>query len=132
MKYIIVCGGVMSGIGKGVTAASLGRLLKFYGYSVTCIKIDPYLNIDAGTISPYEHGECFVLDDGTECDLDLGTYERFLDIKLTGKHNLTSGKIYQHILNKERKGDYLGQTVQIIPHITDEIKIWIKQTKNLL
>lgn len=131
MKYIVVCGGVMSGIGKGVTASSLGRLLKFYGYSVTCIKIDPYLNIDAGTMSPYEHGECFVLDDGTECDLDLGTYERFLDINLTGSHNITSGKIYKKVLKKERKGKYLGQTVQIVPHICNGIKEEIKKTASI-
>ena len=126
MKYIFVCGGVMSGIGKGVTAASLAVFLKFQGHKVTMIKIDPYLNIDAGTMSPYEHGECFVLDDGTECDLDLGTYERFLDIQLTGDHNLTGGKLLQRILRAERQGDYLGKTVQIVPHMTDAIQRWIQ------
>jgi CTP synthase len=127
MKYIVVCGGVMSGVGKGVTAASLAVFLKFYGYRVTMIKIDPYLNVDAGTMSPYEHGECFVLDDGTECDLDLGTYERFLDVQLTGDHNLTGGKLLQHILKAERRGDYLGRTVQMVPHMTDAIVDWIQR-----
>lgn len=127
MKYIVVCGGVMSGIGKGVTAASLAVFLKFYGYKVTMIKIDPYLNVDAGTMSPYEHGECFVLDDGTECDLDLGTYERFLDVHLTGDHNMTGGKLMQRILQSERRGDYLGKTVQVVPHMTDAIQNWIQE-----
>jgi len=122
MKYIVVTGGVMSGLGKGITAASIGRLLKNMGYGVTAIKIDPYINIDAGTMSPYQHGEVFVLKDGSEVDLDLGNYERFLDVELTCDHNITTGKVYRSVIEKERKGEYLGQTVQIIPHITNEIK----------
>ncbi|XP_074574558.1 uncharacterized protein LOC141831008 isoform X1 [Curcuma longa] len=113
MKYVLVTGGVVSGLGKGVTASSIGLLLKECGLRVTAIKIDPYLNTDAGTMSPFEHGEVFVLDDGGEVDLDLGNYERFLDIKLTSDNNITTGKIYQHVINKERKGDYLGKTVQV-------------------
>jgi len=131
MKYIVVTGGVMSGIGKGITASSLGVLLQFYGFTVTAIKIDPYFNIDAGTMSPFEHGECYVLADGGECDLDLGNYERFLDITLTKDHNITSGKINQKVTTRERMGQYLGQTVQVIPHVTDEIKTWIKQTATI-
>jgi len=122
MKYIVVTGGVMSGLGKGITAASVGRILKNKGYEITAIKIDPYINIDAGTMSPYQHGEVFVLKDGGEVDLDLGNYERFLDSELTRDHNITTGKVYQSVIEKERHGDYLGKTVQIIPHITDEIK----------
>jgi CTP synthase len=122
MKYIIVTGGVMSGLGKGITAASIGRILKNKGFNVTAIKIDPYINIDAGTMSPYQHGEVFVLKDGGEVDLDLGNYERFLDIELTREHNITTGQVYQTVIEKERRGDYLGKTVQIIPHITNEIK----------
>ena len=112
----------MSGLGKGITAASAGRLLINRGYNVTAIKIDPYINIDAGTMNPFQHGEVFVLKDGAEVDLDLGNYERFLDVELTGDHNITTGKIYKSVIEKERRGDYLGKTVQIIPHITDEIK----------
>ncbi|XP_048468872.1 CTP synthase 1-like [Rhincodon typus] len=112
MKYILVTGGVISGIGKGIIASSIGTILKSCGLHVTSIKIDPYINIDAGTFSPYEHGEVFVLDDGGEVDLDLGNYERFLDIRLTRDNNITTGKIYQSVINKERKGDYLGKTVQ--------------------
>lgn len=122
MKYIVVTGGVMSGLGKGITAASIGRILKNKGFKVTAIKIDPYINIDAGTMSPYQHGEVFVLKDGAEVDLDLGNYERFLDIELTGEHNITTGQVYKTVIEKERRGDYLGKTVQIIPHITNEIK----------
>ncbi len=122
MKYIFVTGGVISGLGKGTTAASLGRLLVSRGYRVTAIKIDPYLNTDAGTMNPFEHGEVFVLDDGGEVDLDLGTYERFLDTSLSSDHNITTGKIYFRVISKERKGAYLGKTVQIIPHVTNEIK----------
>jgi CTP synthase len=122
MRYIVVTGGVMSGLGKGITAASAGRLFINRGYNVTAIKIDPYINIDAGTMNPFQHGEVFVLKDGAEVDLDLGNYERFLDIELTGDHNITTGKIYKSVIEKERRGDYLGKTVQIIPHITDEIK----------
>lgn len=121
-KYIFVTGGVVSGLGKGITAASLGRLLKNRGYKVTNQKFDPYINVDPGTMSPYEHGEVFVTDDGAETDLDLGHYERFTDVNLTKNSSVTSGKIYQAVLDKERKGDYLGKTVQVIPHITNEIK----------
>ncbi len=122
MKYIFVTGGVISGLGKGTTAAALGRLLVARGFHVTAIKIDPYLNIDAGTMNPFEHGEVFVMDDGGEVDLDLGTYERFLGVSLSKEHNITTGKIYLSVINKERDGAYLGKTVQIIPHITNEIK----------
>lgn len=128
MKYIFVTGGVISGLGKGTTAAALGRLLVSRGFKVTAIKIDPYLNIDAGTMNPFEHGEVFVMDDGGEVDLDLGTYERFLDVSLSREHNITTGKIYQSVINKERNGVYLGKTVQIIPHITNEIKHRITDT----
>lgn len=121
-KYIFVTGGVVSGLGKGITAASLGRLLKNRGYKVTNQKFDPYINVDPGTMSPYEHGEVFVTDDGAETDLDLGHYERFTDENLTKNSSVTSGKIYQSVINKERRGDYLGKTVQVIPHITNEIK----------
>ncbi|MDY6984869.1 MAG: CTP synthase (glutamine hydrolyzing) [Candidatus Thermoplasmatota archaeon] len=125
-RYIIVTGGVVSGLGKGVTTASIGRLILGAGYSVTALKIDPYLNCDAGTMNPVEHGEVFVLDDGGEIDLDLGNYERFLDVDLTKDHNLTTGAVYREVISKERKGKYLGHTVQIIPHITDHIKNHIK------
>ncbi|XP_015579550.1 CTP synthase [Ricinus communis] len=127
MKYVLVTGGVVSGLGKGVTASSIGVLLKACGLRVTSIKIDPYLNTDAGTMSPFEHGEVFVLDDGGEVDLDLGNYERFLDIKLTRDNNITTGKIYQTVIDRERKGDYLGRTVQVVPHITDAIQDWIER-----
>lgn len=121
-KYIFVTGGVVSGLGKGITAASLGRLLKARGKKVTLQKFDPYINIDPGTMSPYQHGEVFVTDDGAETDLDLGHYERFIDEKLNKYSNVTTGKVYWSVLNKERKGDYLGATVQVIPHITNMIK----------
>lgn len=121
-KYIFVTGGVVSGLGKGITAASLGRLLKNRGYKVTIQKFDPYINIDPGTMSPYQHGEVFVTEDGAETDLDLGHYERFIDENLTQYSNITTGKIYWSVLNKERKGEYLGATVQVIPHITNTIK----------
>ncbi|WVZ99676.1 hypothetical protein U9M48_044939 [Paspalum notatum var. saurae] len=127
MKYVLVTGGVVSGLGKGVTASSIGVVLKACGLRITSIKIDPYLNTDAGTMSPFEHGEVFVLDDGGEVDLDLGNYERFLDIKLTRDNNITTGKIYQSVIDKERRGDYLGKTVQVVPHITDEIQEWIER-----
>ncbi|MGQ4808021.1 CTP synthase [Candidatus Entotheonellaceae bacterium PAL068K] len=126
-KYIIVTGGVMSGVGKGVCIASLSHLLQQAGFSVSTIKIDGYLNLDAGTLNPYRHGETFVLDDGTECDLDLGTYERFLDTTLNSLNYMTSGKIYSRILAKERRGEYLGRDVQIVPHVTGEIKYLIRQ-----
>lgn len=127
MKYIVVTGGVMSGLGKGITAASIGRILKNKGFQVTAVKIDPYINIDAGTMSPFQHGEVFVLKDGAEVDLDLGNYERFLDIELTRDHNITTGQVYQTVIEKERRGDYLGKTVQIIPHVTNEIKERIRK-----
>ncbi|XP_078168921.1 CTP synthase family protein [Carex rostrata] len=127
MKYVLVTGGVVSGLGKGVTASSIGVVLKACGLRVTSIKIDPYLNTDAGTMSPFEHGEVFVLDDGGEVDLDLGNYERFLDLKLTRDNNITTGKIYQSVINKERRGDYLGKTVQVVPHITDAIQECIER-----
>ncbi|KAK0161421.1 hypothetical protein PV327_009892 [Microctonus hyperodae] len=127
MKYILVTGGVISGVGKGVIASSFGTILKNCGIHVTSIKIDPYINIDAGTFSPYEHGEVYVLDDGGEVDLDLGNYERFLDITLHKDNNITTGKIYQHVINKERHGSYLGKTVQVVPHITDAIQEWVEK-----
>ncbi|MDD3310412.1 MAG: CTP synthase [Dysgonamonadaceae bacterium] len=125
-KYIFVTGGVVSSLGKGIIAASLGKLLQSRGYSVTIQKLDPYINVDPGTLNPYEHGECFVTVDGHEADLDLGHYERFLNIQTTRENNVTTGRIYQTVIQKERRGDYLGRTVQIIPHITDEIKRNIK------
>ena len=121
-KFVFVTGGVVSGLGKGITAASLGRLLKGRGYSVNVLKFDPYINVDPGTMSPYQHGEVFVTDDGAETDLDLGHYERFMDISLSSLNNVTTGKIYKSVIDKERRGDYLGGTVQVIPHITNEIK----------
>lgn len=125
-KYIFVTGGVISSLGKGIISASLGKLLKARGYKVTIQKLDPYINIDPGTLNPYEHGECYVTVDGHEADLDLGHYERFLNTPTYRDNNITTGRIYQNVINKERKGDYLGKTVQIIPHITDEIKRNIK------
>ncbi|MBR1780849.1 MAG: CTP synthase, partial [Oscillospiraceae bacterium] len=122
VKYIFVTGGVVSGLGKGITAASLGRLLKERGFKVTNQKLDPYLNVDPGTMSPYQHGEVFVTDDGAETDLDLGHYERFTDENLTVNSSVTSGKVYWNVLNRERQGEYLGGTIQVIPHITNEIK----------
>ena len=121
-KFVFVTGGVVSGLGKGITAASLGRLLKNRGYKVTSQKLDPYINVDPGTMSPYEHGEVFVTDDGAETDLDLGHYERFIDENLTENSSITSGKIYSEVIERERRGDYLGKTVQVIPHITNAIK----------
>ncbi|MFD1675837.1 CTP synthase [Alicyclobacillus fodiniaquatilis] len=126
-KYIFVTGGVVSGLGKGITAASLGRLLKNRGLQVTIQKFDPYINVDPGTMSPYQHGEVFVTDDGAETDLDLGHYERFIDINLSQANNVTSGRIYWSVISKERRGDYLGGTVQVIPHVTNEIKERIMQ-----
>ena len=125
-KYIFVTGGVVSSLGKGIIAASLGKLLQARGFRVTIQKLDPYINIDPGTLNPYEHGECYVTVDGQETDLDLGHYERFLGVETHRENNITTGRIYQNVINKERKGDYLGKTVQIIPHITDEIKENIK------
>lgn len=129
MKYILVSGGNISGLGKGTCSSSLGHLLQLRGHKVTMIKIDPYLNIDAGTMNPYEHGEVFVTDDGTETDLDIGNYERFLNIRLSSKNNITTGKIYKNVLEKEREGKYLGETVQIVPHITNEILLQIESIK---
>jgi len=126
-KFIFVTGGVMSGLGKGITAASTGRLLANAGFDVTAVKVDPYLNVDAGTMNPYEHGEVYVLKDGGEVDLDLGNYERFLGIDMTSDHNVTTGKTYQSVIDAERAGDYLGKTVQIIPHVTDDIKRRIRE-----
>nr|CAG4650086.1 EOG090X04HX [Sida crystallina] len=131
MKYILVTGGVISGIGKGVIASSIGTILKHCGLHVTSIKIDPYINIDAGTFSPFEHGEVFVLDDGGEVDLDLGNYERFLDVTLHRDNNITTGKIYQQVIDRERRGDYLGKTVQVVPHITDSIQEWVENVAKI-
>ena len=122
MKYIFLTGGVVSSLGKGLTAASLGTLLEARGLKVALQKFDPYLNVDPGTMSPFQHGEVYVLDDGAETDLDLGHYERFTHSELTQFNNLTSGRVYLTVLEKERRGDYLGKTVQVIPHVTDEIK----------
>lgn len=129
-KYIFVTGGVVSGLGKGITAASLGRLLKSRGLKVAAQKLDPYINVDPGTMSPYQHGEVYVTEDGAETDLDLGHYERFIDENLNQYSNLTSGKVYWNVLNKERRGEYLGSTVQVIPHITNEIKDFVYRVGN--
>jgi CTP synthase len=129
-KYVIVTGGVVSSLGKGVAAASLGRLLKSQGFSVALLKLDPYINVDPGTMNPFQHGEVFVTDDGAETDLDLGHYERFLDQSLSRDNNVTSGQIYHHVISMERRGDYLGGTVQVIPHITDEIKDRIRRVSD--
>lgn len=131
MKYVLITGGVISGVGKGVISSSVGAILKGCGLNVTSIKIDPYLNIDAGTFSPYEHGEVYVLDDGGEVDLDLGNYERFLDIKLHRDNNLTTGKVYQKVIEKERRGDYLGKTVQVVPHVTNAVQEWIEKVSQV-
>ncbi|KAI1484430.1 CTP synthase N-terminus-domain-containing protein [Biscogniauxia mediterranea] len=131
MKYVLVSGGVISGIGKGIIASSSGLLLKTTGLKVTAIKIDPYLNVDAGTLGPLEHGECFVLKDGGESDLDLGNYERYLGLNLTNENNITTGKIYKAVIERERKGDYLGRTVQVVPHITDAIQDWIQRVARI-
>ena len=121
-KYIFVTGGVTSSLGKGIVSASLAKLLQARGFNVTIQKLDPYINVDPGTLNPYEHGECYVTEDGAETDLDLGHYERFLNISTSQNNNVTTGKIYQSVINKERRGDYLGKTVQVVPHITNEIK----------
>ncbi|THH07890.1 hypothetical protein EW145_g3073 [Phellinidium pouzarii] len=130
-KYIVVSGGVVSGIGKGVIASSTGLLLKMAGFKVTAIKIDPYMNIDAGTMAPTEHGEVYVLNDGGEVDLDLGNYERYLDVTLSRNNNITTGKIYREVIERERKGDYLGKTVQIVPHVTNAIQDWIERVSKI-
>jgi len=124
--FIFITGGVMSSVGKGITTASIAKILQVRGLSVTAIKIDPYLNVDAGTMNPYQHGEVYVTADGGETDLDLGHYERFLDVELSKNHNITSGQVYLSVINNERKGSYLGQTVQLIPHVTNEIKARIR------
>ena len=129
-KYVFITGGVVSGLGKGITASALGRLLKNRGYKVINQKFDPYINVDPGTMSPYQHGEVFVTADGTETDLDLGHYERFIDEELNYTSNITTGKIYKTVIDKERKGDYLGATVQIVPHITNEIKNKVYEAAN--
>ena len=121
-KYIFVTGGVVSGLGKGVTAAAIGRLLRSRGVTVAVQKLDPYLNVDPGTMSPYQHGEVFVTNDGAETDLDLGHYERFTGVDVTRSSNVTSGQIYHEVISRERRGDYLGGTIQVIPHVTNEIK----------
>ena len=126
-KYIIVYGTVISGLGKGILGSSLCKLLQYKGLKVAPVKFDGYLNQDAGTLNPFRHGEVFVLDDGTESDMDLGTYERFLNNNITKDNYLTNGKLFQSILNKERKGDYLGRDVQVIPHVTGEIKLFLRQ-----
>jgi len=125
-KFIFVTGGVLSSLGKGLAAASIGSLLESRGLKISLLKLDPYINVDPGTMNPFQHGEVFVTDDGTETDLDLGHYERFVNVRLTADHNFTTGKIYNSVITKERRGDYLGGTVQVIPHITDEIKNSIK------
>ena len=121
-RFIFVTGGVVSSLGKGIASASLGALLESRGLSVTILKLDPYINLDPGTMSPFQHGEVFVTEDGSETDLDLGHYERFLTSKMSKSNNFTTGQVYEEVLRKERRGDYLGGTVQVIPHITDEIK----------
>ena len=125
-KFIFVTGGVVSSLGKGIISASIGKLLQARGYKITIQKFDPYINIDPGTLNPYEHGECYVTVDGMETDLDLGHYERFTDIKTTKANSLTTGRIYKAVIDKERRGDYLGKTIQVVPHITDEIKRNVK------
>src|SRR6188768_1032331 len=125
-KFVFVTGGVVSSLGKGIAAASLAAILASRGVRVTNLKLDPYINVDPGTMSPFQHGEVFVTDDGAETDLDLGHYERFADVRMTKRNNFTTGQIYESVIRKERRGDYLGGTVQVIPHITDEIKGWIR------
>src|SRR6202046_3865833 len=126
-RFVFITGGVVSSLGKGIVAASLGRLLRARGLTVTIVKLDPYLNVDPGTMSPYQHGEVFVTEDGAETDLDLGHYERFINVDLSRMNNVTPGWIYTSVLEKERRGDYLGGTVQMIPHVTNEIKNFILQ-----
>ena len=125
-KYVFVTGGVVSSLGKGIAAASLAALLESRGIKVTMLKLDPYINVDPGTMNPFQHGEVFVTEDGAETDLDLGHYERFISAKMSKLNNFTTGQIYESVIKKERRGDYLGGTVQVIPHITDEIKLHIK------
>src|SRR5690348_16739265 len=125
-KFVFVTGGVVSSIGKGLASASVGALLEARGLRVTLVKLDPYINVDPGTMSPYQHGEVFVTDDGAETDLDLGHYERFTSVRMTRANNFTTGRIYESVISKERRGEYLGATVQVIPHITDEIKARVR------
>jgi CTP synthase len=127
-KYVFVTGGVVSSLGKGIAAASIGALFEAHGLKVTLMKCDPYINVDPGTMSPFQHGEVYVTDDGAETDLDLGHYERFTNVVTSRKNNLTTGRVYQSVIEKERRGDFLGSTVQVIPHITDEIKAAIRAT----
>jgi CTP synthase len=127
-RYIIVLGSLMSGLGKGIVTSSIGKLLQTKGLKVSPIKFDGYLNVDCGTMNPFRHGEVFVLDDGTECDMDFGTYERFLNVDLNGNNSITGGKLFRNIIEKERKGGFLGRDVQIVPHLTDEIKSWVRRT----
>ena len=122
VKFIFITGGVLSSVGKGIVTSSIGKMLQVRGFKVTAIKIDPYVNVDAGTMNPYMHGEVYVTDDGGETDLDLGWYERFLDLNLSKENNITTGQIYQTVIEKERRGDFLGRCVQIVPHVTNEIK----------
>src|SRR5437868_8138483 len=126
-KIIFVTGGVVSGVGKGVTVASIGRLLKSRGISVAAMKLDPYLNVDQGTMNPYQHGECFVTDDGAKTDLDLGHYERIIDVNLSCDYNVTTGQVYSSVISHEHRGDYLGGTIQVIPHVTNEIKATVRR-----
>ena len=126
-KFVFVTGGVVSSLGKGISAASLGAILESRNLTITMLKLDPYINVDPGTMSPFQHGEVFVTDDGAETDLDLGHYERFISSKMTKKNNFTTGQIYDSVIKKERRGEYLGKTVQVIPHITDEIKLHIRE-----
>ena len=126
-KYVFVTGGVVSSLGKGIAAASLGAILESRGIKVTHLKLDPYINVDPGTMSPFQHGEVFVTEDGAETDLDLGHYERFTHAKMGRRNNFTTGQIYESVIKKERRGEYLGRTVQVIPHITDEIKLFVKR-----
>ena len=125
-KFIFVTGGVVSSLGKGIASASLAAILESRGINITLLKLDPYINVDPGTMSPFQHGEVFVTEDGAETDLDLGHYERFVNAKMTKRNNFTTGQIYESVIKKERRGDYLGGTVQVIPHITDEIKSFIR------
>ena len=130
-KYIFVTGGVVSSVGKGIAVASIGRILKSRGITVSVQKLDPYLNVDPGTMSPYQHGEVFVTEDGAETDLDLGHYERFIDVDLTQASNVTSGQIYSAVIASERRGDFLGGTIQVVPHVTNEIKKRIREVSTL-
>src|SRR5690606_36928576 len=126
-RFIFVTGGVVSSLGKGITSSSLASLLEARGLNVTMLKLDPYVNVDRGTMSPYQHGEVFVTEDGAETDLDLGHYERFIRTRLTRRNSFTTGRVYQNVIDKERRGEYLGATVQVIPHITDQIKLMVRQ-----